>query len=199
MVGLMTRRSGVPRASLAVLMVATVAAAPAAHANDTHVHVEVDPLPFILGGYGVQVGVAHARLAGWRFGLGNFSLDVPDFAAQLNDANDGFHLRVRRSHALYGLYFFSGVRGWCAGGSLRYLRLEYTHDDFANEHARVGELSVEAIGGYKWHPTSTGFYVMPWIAIARPLVATKTAEVGDKTYKADFVQLFATANIGWEL
>ena len=185
-------------AGFAVLVSATIATSSTARADDTRLHVELDPLPFLLGGYGVQLGVAPGPLPGWRFGLGNFSLDVPDFAAQRNSDNDGFHIHVRRSHALYGLHFFSDLRGWCVGGSVRYLRLEYTHDNTPDERARIGELSVEAIGGYKWHPTKAGFYVMPWLAIALPLASSDTATVGDATYEADFVQVFATANIGWQ-
>ena len=181
-----------------VVVVVTSATATLAHAQDTRIHLELDPLPFILGGYGVQVGVAPAPLPGWRVGLGNFSLEVPDFAAQLNSANDGFHVKVRRSHALYGRHFFSGLRGFCVGGSLRYLRLEYTHDDSPGARARITELSIEAIGGYKWHPADNGFYIMPWLAIAKPLYATDTVQLDDNTYEPDFVQLFATANLGWQ-
>jgi len=178
--------------------VAFIGVAPTANAEPTRFHVEADPLPFVMSGYGVQVGVAPGALNGWRFGLGNFSLEVPDFVAQLNNDNDGFHLKVRRSHALYGLYFFDGLRGWCVGGSLRYLRLEYTHDATPGERARVGEFSVEAIAGYKWHPVKNGFYVMPWFAVAKPLFTRGTAQVGSSTYQTDFVQLFATANLGWQ-
>lgn len=183
---------------LLCVVIGFLLAATPASARDLRVHVEADPLPFILGGYGLQVGLAHKAIPGWRLGLGNFSLDVPDIAAQLNSDNEGFHLRVRRSHALYGLHFFSGLRGWCVGGSMRYLRLEYTHDDSPGEHVRVGEFSVEAIGGYKWHPADNGFYLMPWVAIAKPIIATGDAELGTNAYQTDFVQLFMTANIGYQ-
>lgn len=193
-------RRVVPRILLCVLALAVsgLHVSPASADRGT-LHLEVDPTPFILGGYGVQPGFAPAQLPGWRFGLGNFSLDVPDFVAQLNDDNDGFHIRVRRSHALYVLHFFSDLRGWCVGGSLRYLRTEYTHDDVPGLSARASEFSIEAIGGYKWHPfPRVGFYVMPWLAIARGLFTIGDQQVGDRRYQPDFVQFFATANIGWE-
>ncbi|MBL4632345.1 MAG: hypothetical protein JKY56_00645, partial [Kofleriaceae bacterium] len=69
--------------------------------SEVTLHAEVDPLPFALGGYGIQLGAAFSGLPGWRFGLGNFSLDVPDMSTQLNSDNDGFHLTVRHSRALY--------------------------------------------------------------------------------------------------
>ncbi len=169
-----------------------------AQSEELSLHVEVDPLPFILGGYGIQLGVAHTALPGWRLGLGNFSLDVPDMATQLNSDNEGFHLRVRHSHALYLLRFLSGLDGWCIGGSVRILRQRFTHDDAPADSLTIREYSVEAIAGYKWHPASNGFYLMPWVALAKPLVASDSVQLAGQDYNVDFVQLFGTVNVGWQ-
>jgi hypothetical protein len=184
---------------LAVLLVALTAGG--ASADEPHrLHVEVDPLPFALGGYGGQIGYRAAALPRLRFAVASFALEVPDAVAQLDDDNDGFHVRLRPSGAFYCLYFLSGTRGgWVAGGSLRYLRLEYTHDDAPGAETRLGELSVEAIAGYKWHPWDAGFYLQPWVTVARALARSDDAVVGGREYQQMFLQLFATVNLGWEL
>lgn len=184
---------------LAVVMVA--AAAGRAPAGEPHrLHAELDPLPFALGGYGGQIGLRAAQLPRLRFALASFALEVPDAVAQLDSDNDGFHLRVRPSGAAYCLYFLSGTRGgWVAGGSLRWLRLEYSHDDAPGAETRLAELSVEAIAGYKWHPWDAGFYLQPWVTVARTLHRSEDAVVGDHEYEQMFLQLFATVNLGWEL
>ena len=112
----------------------------------THrLHLELDPQPFALGGHGVQVGWRPAWLPGLRIALANFALDIPDAIAQLGDNNDGFHLRVRPTPALFVHTIY---RGFLFGGSLRYLRLEYTHDDVAGGVATTEDISLEAICGY---------------------------------------------------
>ncbi len=176
-------------------------AAGAAAADEPHrLHAEVDPLPFILGGYGGQIGFRAAQAPRLRFAVASFALDVPDLVAQLDSDNDGFHIRVRPSGAFYCLYYLTGTRGgWVAGGSLRYLRLEYSHDDVPDAETDIGELSVEAIAGYKWHPWDAGFYLQPWVTVARALARSDDAVVGDHSYQQMFVQLFATVNLGWEL
>src|SRR6186713_24975 len=176
-------------------------AAGRAAADEPHrLHAEVDPLPFALGGYGGQIGYRAAQLPRLRFAVASFALEVPDLVAQLDDDNDGFHLEVRPSGALYCLYFLSGTRGgWVAGGSLRYLRLAYSHDDVPGQTTRLGELSIEAIAGYKWHPWDAGFYLQPWVTIARAIAHTDDPVVGDHTHQPMFLQLFATVNLGWEL
>lgn len=185
-----------------MVAVALVVALPQARADVRHrVHLELDPTPFALGGYGIQPGFRAKQLPNLRVGLGNFSLDVPDALAELG-GNEGFHLRVRRSHALYLLWYprpQANVSGLCFGGSLRYLRLRYTHDDAPGDRAHVGEVSVEGIVGYKWHPFDAGFYVQPWAALAATLGTRGERSVGGRTYDAMPVQLFATVNIGWEL
>lgn len=89
--------------------------------------------------------------------------------------------------------------GLVAGGSLRYLRYEYTHDDFAGERARGGEVSIEAIIGFKWHLGGFGFYLQPWLGISRGLFDNGSSTVGDRDYEQPILSPFATVNLGWEL
>ena len=171
----------------------------AAQAEGVHLHAEVDPLPFVRGGYGGQIGVRDDRIGRVRVAVASFSLDVPDFATQLG-GNDDFHLRVRPSAALYVLSYLSPKRdGFAVGGSLRYLRLRYTHDAFDGASADTSELSPEAIVAYKWHPTRFGFYVQPWLGLSATVWRSDDAVVGDRTYDPLPLQAFFTVNLGWEL
>src|SRR5688572_22665201 len=84
------------------------------------VHLEVDPLPFALKGYRAQVGYRPLAESGLRFAVASFALEVPDLVAELG-GNDGFHLRVRPSFALYLLYYLSpSADGLAVGGALRW-------------------------------------------------------------------------------
>jgi hypothetical protein len=180
--------------ALVVAMTSLATAEPGAR-----LHAEVDPLPFARGGYGGQIGVRVDRIARVRVAVASFSLDVPDLVTQLG-GNDDFHLRVRPSGALYVLYYLSpGRSGLAVGGSVRYLRLRYTHDAVPGMEAETSEVSPEAIVGYKWHPTRHGFYLQPWLGAS--ITAWRSGEpvVGDRTYAPLPVQLFFTVNLGWEL
>jgi hypothetical protein len=163
------------------------------------VHVEVDPFPFATGRWGVQVGGRPAALHGVRLSIASFSVDVPDVVAELG-GNDGFHLDVRPlSGALYALYYFAspGQDGFTVGGSVRYLRLRYSHDD-ENVSTDVREVSPEAIVGYQWHPFHNGFYVQPWLALGVVLWRSGKASVGMHTYDELPISVFFTANVGYE-
>jgi hypothetical protein len=107
---------------------------------------------------------------------------------------------VHPSAAVYVLYYPSSAsEGWAVGGSLRYLRLRYTHVDEPDERADVAEVSPEAIVGYKWHPWDGRFYLQPWFGLGVTVHRSGDLDVGARTYDPLPVQLFATINLGWEL
>lgn len=184
----------------ALALVLGIALSPPARAEGVHLHGELDPLPFARAGYGGQLGVRDdERLGRVRIAAASFALDVPDLAAQLGD-NDGFHLRVRPSAAVYVLYYLApGRDGLALGGSLRYLRLRATHDAFTGVHDDTRELSPEAIVAYKWHPSRYGFYLQPWFGLSATAWRAHDLRVGDRTYDPLPVQAFFTVNLGWEL
>jgi hypothetical protein len=162
-------------------------------------HAEIDPFPFSTGRYGGQIGIRAPALGGVRIAIASFSLDVPDVIGQLG-GNDKFHVDVRPSGALYVLYYLRppGRDGFAVGGSIRYLRFRYTHDDAPGEQADVSEISPEAIVGYQWHPFTNGFYLQPWLALGRALTHSGDMTVGGHAYKELPISPFFTVNIGWE-
>lgn len=187
------------RAVLVLLLLGSTAGA------DSLGQIEADPLPFANGGYGVQIGLRDPQWHKLRFSIAQFSLHVPDLVSQIG--NDGFDLTVRPgSGAIYVLYYLApwGHDGLCFGGSLRYLRLRYEHDDFPGQHANVEEVSPEAIVGYQWHPfkhgsaITQGFYAQPWLAFGVVLRHSAEAKVGDKNYDEMPISPFFTVNVGWE-
>ncbi len=185
------------------IVLGCLAAAVPARADRTTYHAEIDPLPFVNGGYGAQVGIRDPAFHGLRFAIASFALHEPDLVSQIGNA--GFDLRVRPSGALYILYYLKppGRDGFSIGGSVRYLRLRYEHDDFPGYFVDVAEISPEAIIGYQWHPFHNGFYLQPWLALGVVLVHSGKPTLGypdaKKTYDEMPISPFFTVNIGWEV
>jgi hypothetical protein len=172
-----------------------------ARADDhpTLVDAECDPFPFATGRYGCQIGIRPNAFRGVRVSVAQFSIVVPDAIAQINNA--GFHEDVRPgSGALYVLYYLGlpGADGVALGGSLRYLRERYTHDDVPGQHADVVEWSPEVIVGYQWHPLHNGLYLQPWLALGVVLSRRGEPVVGAHHYDELPISPFFTVNIGYE-
>lgn len=196
------------KALLAIAVTSGVASAVTtgiAHADDRPViHAEVDPFPFATGRYGVQVGARLPALKGLRLSLAGFSVNVPDFLASPL-YGEGTHIDVRPgSGAIYALYYFRapGKDGFCAGMSMRYLRVHSTHDD-ADGAIDLREVSPEAIVGFQWHPFGNGFYLQPWLALGVTVYSSGTQTYpmpknGAVTFDEPAVSPFFTVNIGYE-
>lgn len=185
--------------ALAVLVGLAGVAQADAPPERTYLHVELDPLPFANGGYGGQVGVRHPALRGVRIAAASFSLHVPDFITAFGD-NDGWDQKVLPSAALYVLYYArrAGRDGFAFGGSVRYLRYRFFHDDMPASTVEIGELTPEAIVGYQWHPFDNGFYLQPWFALGISLWRDKEPTVDGRTYDSLPITPFFTVNIGYE-
>ena len=180
-------------------LIAIALATASAHADPTYLHAEIDPLTLATEGYGGQIGLRIPALHGVRLAVASFSLHEPDAIAQIN-GNDGFHLRVRPSAALYALYYFKppGHDGFAIGASVRYLRVRYELDAAPGEQTTVSEVSPEAIIGYQWHPFHNELYLQPWLALGVVLSRDKSPTVGGRTYDELPISPFFTVNIGWE-
>jgi hypothetical protein len=184
---------------LATLALVSLLSSTARADPSSSVDIEIDPFPFATGRWGVQVGARPAPLKGLRLSIASFSVDVPDFLAELG-GNEGFHLDVRPlSGGIYGLYYFAppGENSFTVGASVRYLRLRYSHDDETTS-TNVRQVSPEAIVGYQWHPFHNGFYVQPWLALGVVLWRSGEPTVGAHTYDEMPISVFFTANVGYE-
>jgi hypothetical protein len=181
------------------VLAALVLLASVAHAEPTYFHVELDPLPFANSGYGGQIGVRHPALRGVRLAVASFSLHVPDVITELG-GNDGWDQTVLPSAALYVLYYprRAGRDGFSVGGSFRYLRYRFFHDDMPASTVTIGEITPEAIVGYQWHPFKNGFYLQPWFALGISLWRNREPAVNGRTYESLPISPFFTVNIGYE-
>ncbi len=193
------------RLALAAILLSGSAANAEPATEHSVAQVEVDPLPFALGGYGVMVGIRDPAWHGLRVSTAQFSLHVPDALSQLG-GNDGFDLEVRPSSgAIYVLYYGQpvGSNGLTFGGSIRHLKLRYKHDDEPGKQLTIHEISPELIVGYQWHPFKTGalkaFYAQPWLALGFVLARSDKPVVGTHANDEMPISTFFTVNFGWEM
>src|SRR5512132_2203933 len=82
---------------------ATPAPAADTSAAKWRLDVELDPLPFVLQGYSVVVGVRPAMMPQLHFGLGTFGAHMPE--QMISAENAGFSLQVPYSIAANALYY----------------------------------------------------------------------------------------------
>lgn len=172
----------------AVATLAALACAPApAAAADLRVDVEVDPLAYALQGHSVHVGVGVGH---FRFDLGAFGLELPDWASPNPAFDAGFSGFGAKAHA----HWFEDGTGPFAGLGLGVARTVVQHREtgLAARDASVG-VGVE-VGWLV--PLVAGLYVKPWIGLSRTLGAEDFTAEGER-FEAMRWQVFPTVHLGY--
>lgn len=150
--------------------------------------VEVDPLPFVSGGYSVAVGWQTAHL---RVSANAFAANLPSFAVQ-----DGWTGRVRAAGALrLQLYPDRRSRGFFGAVQLGPVASRFTSSSGAIADAY--QLVLTPSVGYRWFPWDgrLGLYLMPAVGVG---LAVGTWTEGS-AYPAPTVTAQAALHLGWEL
>lgn len=159
----------------------------AAQAAPVRVDVELDPLAYALGGYSVHVGVGTDH---FRFDLGAFGMDMPDFVHGQDDFSVAFGGFGVKAHAFLEADGTGGFIGLSAGLVHTLVRRDGTELARRDTHLSAGlEL------GWLFR-VAGGFYVKPWVGVGWDFGA-EDVTLGDATYEAQALQIFPTVHLGW--
>ena len=163
----------------------------AARAEGLGFSAEIDPLPFLAGGYSVGLGWRLDRL---RLSAHAFAADVPSFALP-----SGFRAHIQSGYALRAqLYLSPRARGWFAGAEIGPTSIRYTKIG-GEGVARVDHLSFTPTAGLRWFPSGEGLYFMPAVGVELPLRTRGDETLGGKPVPAQRATPIAALHLGWEL
>jgi len=200
---MLTTRTSIAVALSLVIAASTTRADPGSESGaQEHWHLALDiDLNTIaeLGGAGWLM-VKPPSAPHWRFGAGGFFTGVPGVFVDLDgrNAHEGWNVRPRGILGFVDWYPSSGAPGFYVGAYFGYVAIRYTRDAMAGA-ATIDHVSFEPHVGYQWFPSSTGFYVQPWLGVAILAKTGGDSAVGDQTYaERSLVPLYGL-NVGYEL
>lgn len=173
--------------------------------------VEIDPLPFAMGGVGGHFGWSPKKSAHFSFGLSMIAgPEYPDFFININDKNrdQGWGVKINQGMGLWSHYYFREKNeGWFAGLQLFTQEMELSNENFPGETDKTNTVMVAAQGGYMWYPfPKTNLYLRPWAGFGyqdvvsgsfEPDEVDPDLELGDRTFHLNKFMPFATFHIGW--
>jgi hypothetical protein len=159
---------------------------------------ELDPLAYILQGYGLLAAYqphGYVRLTAGGFKVGK----LPDFITNDGD-NENF------SQSLYGFALWVNVfpdpvkRNWGFGALFERRYHTYSNSTVPGVSTKQTRTDLIPAVSYRWRPWDNyGFYVLPWFGVAIPLGGRDDVFVGQIKYQPRAVDYFITAHIGWEI
>lgn len=172
---------------------------------------EVDPLPYAMGGVGGHIGWQPRKSAHFAGGLSLIAgAQLPGGMVkfQSRDSGEGWHMRINQGMGLWGHYYFTKrAEGWFVGLQMFTQETELSHDGIPGETNRTNQVLIAAQAGYAWYPfPKLNFYLRPWAGVGyqkaisgtfEPGEVTPDMSIGDQTYKLRRILPFATLHIGY--
>ncbi|MBK8498711.1 MAG: hypothetical protein IPL52_07810 [Flavobacteriales bacterium] len=160
---------------------------------------ELDPMPFALGGYSFSVRYADRHLTHWSAMASVFSSDFPNGMLSSANKEAGWNdLHFRPSHALFVDYDFSGTgRGFFAGPSVFLYNNEVTHGP-TGELRTFTSIYPNVRLGYTWFPfKKAGLYLSPWVNLGRETILGDQAESEAPDYVMADIKYIAALHMGY--
>jgi len=160
--------------------------------------IEADPLPFILGGFGLHVRSAFSPSSKWIVGVGGAaSIEMPDAFIELDSKNKGRGWDVKMKSAIgFHIERYGNEQrdGWFVGGQTSFQNFQIRNNNSASDFG-LGIAMLHT--GYLWYPSDTGFYIKSWAGLGYQGKLSGNNSVGDKAYHINSLLPFATAHFGY--
>lgn len=193
------RRLGHGMAVLTAIALSTIATA---HAGETSrgFSVETDPATFALGGYAAHLRFAPA-ITHWVFGVGAYSLELPDIMVDMNKRNRdrGWEVELRQGLGVFGEYYLAETnRGWFLGGQVARHAMRIANPSAAPTREAFVNALLMIHAGYRWFPMHSGLYLQPWMGVGYVNKISGTTRIGDKDYDISPIMPFATLHVGYQ-
>jgi len=167
----------------------------------TYLAVEVDPAPFILGGYSFSLKFSPAKLKHVTLMGSIYSSDFPDKMMSDQNYENGFrNMKIKTSSALFADYFLKDNRtGFHFGPSVFFYNKSVEHAS-SGEVANFNSFYPNLRAGYVFAPfKNCGLYLNPWINFGKEIVVGNEASINDSEFTSEDFSYIVALHVGYRL
>ncbi|MCU0360914.1 MAG: hypothetical protein MUF75_09390 [Bacteroidia bacterium] len=171
------------------------------HPVKNYISLELDPAPFILGGYSFSVKFSPKKWNYCSLMASAYSSNFPDKMMSKENYDKGFRdLKLETSYALFADYFIRPDRqGWHFGASTFFYSKSVGMDDSA-ERTAFKSIYPNLRIGYMYKPfKSSGFYINPWLNFGKELVTSGSTALNGVNYGMSNCSYVLALHLGYQL
>lgn len=165
-----------------------------------YLSLELDPAPFILGGYSFSLKFSPAKLNHYSFMASVYSSDFPDKMMSKENYEKGFRdVKLETSYALFADYFIRPDRqGWHFGASTFFYSKSVGVEENA-ERTAFNSIYPNVRVGYMYKPFKrSGFYINPWLNFGKEMVVAGSTEVNGMNYVMNNCSYVLALHVGYQ-
>lgn len=169
--------------------------------TNNYISVEVDPAPFILGGYSFSLKYSPAKFRHFSLMGSVYRSDFPDKMMSEENYENGFrNLKIKTSYALFADYFLKENRtGFHFGPSIFFYNKSVEHNA-SDEVANYKSVYPNVRAGYVFVPfKNCGLYLNPWINFGKEIAVGNNPSINDSEFVSDDLSYIIALHIGYRL
>lgn len=169
--------------------------------NKSYISLEVDPAPFILGGYSFSLKYSPEELSKTAFMVSIYSSDFPNsMMNKVNKERMWTNLRLETSYAIFADFFLENdKRGFYFGPSI-FLYNKSVELSSVNERTKFFTLYPNIRAGYVWYPfKNLNLYLNPWLNFGTEINLDNKNELNGTTFIPNKFYYIAAVHMGYSL
>ena len=161
--------------------------------------VEVDPAPYILGGYSVSLKYSPKKMPKTAFMASVYRSNFPDGMLTGENKSKGWtDMKIKTSYALFAEFYLNeGRKGFYFGPSVflynRNITLAQTRTSTSFQ-----TIYPNLRAGYIWYPfKKQSFYLNPWLNIGSEIGLDNKNRVGETEYTPNRFNYIVALHLGY--
>jgi hypothetical protein len=166
------------------------------HHAKASVDIEIDPATFAFKGDSLHIRLNNSSQ--WRWGLGTYSLELPDALVDLNKHNkkQEWSVEIDRAFGLFTEYYLhNSKQGWFVGAQVSQQEFSIANADNTDVEFTNALLMLNM--GYKWQFENSGFYLLPWAGLGYTRTINNKSERDSVGFDQDPISAFVTVHLGY--
>ena len=171
------------------------------YTSKNYLSIELDPAPFILGGYSFSLKFSPRKLTHFTFMGSVYSSKFPDRMMDKNNSENGFTtMNINTSYAFFTDYFIKSNRSGFHFGPSVFLYSKSVESNYSNEVLDFNSIYPNMRLGYVYRPfKKSGFYINPWINLGKEFILDDDNSIEGKKYTAKSISYVAALHLGYQI
>jgi hypothetical protein len=166
--------------------------------TNARVDIEIDPATYAFKGDSLHIKFTQEGAPQWRWGLGTYSLEMPDALVDVNSKNkqQDWTVDIDRAYGVFAEYYLDASQtGWFVGGQVSQQTFTVENPLVSKTEFSNGLLMLNA--GYKWPLKNTAFYLLPWAGVGYTKTIDKNNARAASGFDVDPVTAFMSVHLGY--
>lgn len=169
--------------------------------SKNYLSIELDPAPFILGGYSFSMKYSPRKLTHFTFIGSVYSSKFPDKMMSKPNFEKGFrNMKLNTSYAFFADYFIRHDRRGFHFGPSAFLYSKSVGSNSSADVANFKSIYPNIRLGYMYKPfKKSGFYINPWFNLGKEFALDNNNSIEGNEFSSNAISYIIAIHFGYQI